>query len=245
MSVAVKRISDVLEVLAETPLGATSMDVATKLKMGRQSASRLLDAMVGADLADKDETSKRYRLGLRMYRWGSTAVARFVPPPFARYEIAELAEEVNHPVFYAVLEGSYAVTVERTARRGRQTLASPDYRRNHWSATSSGRAIVAFLAPAEIASLLGQGHGDWLSKEALAEDLDSVRRQGYASSDAVRDGYTLAAPVLDETGFASAAIGIGVNKYVAEERDVFLRKLLDTSNRVSANVGYGSLIPDA
>lgn len=245
MSVAVKRISDVLEVLSQAPQGVTALDVAAKLNMGRQAASRMLDAMVAADLAEKDEVSKRYRLGLRLYRWGSAAVGRFIPPPFIRYEISELAEELLHPVFYGVLDDGHVVTVERTARRSRQTLTTPDYRRNHWSATSSGRALVAFLPVAEREALLKEDHGEWPSKKALSDDLELIRRQGYASSDAVREGYTVAAPVLDESGVARAAIGIGVNKHIAEEREVIIRKLIDTAHRVSSNTGYGALIPDA
>jgi IclR family KDG regulon transcriptional repressor len=245
LSVAVKRISDVIEVLAEAPQGATYPEVAASLKLGRQAVSRLLDAMVLNGLAEKDETSKRYRLGLRMYRWGSAAVARVVPPPYVRYEIAELAEEVLHPVFYAVLDGAHVVTVERTARRGRQTLTSPDFRRNPWYATSSGRALAAFLAPAVLETLLQGEERDRPARKVMEDDLESVRHQGYAASDPVREGYTLAAPVLDETGLSVAAIGIGVNKQVPDEREVIIQKLLDTANRVSSHAGYGALLLNA
>jgi DNA-binding IclR family transcriptional regulator len=245
LSVALKRISDVVEVLAEAPQGATSLDVASTLKMGRQAVSRLLDAMVLNGLAEKDEASKRYRLGLRMYRWGSSAVTRFVPPPFVRYEIAELAEEVLHPVFYAVLDGTHVVTIERTARRGRQTLTSPEFRRNPWYATSSGRALAAFLQHAALENLLQEEEPERPSIKAIEGDLENIRRQGYAASDPVREGYTLAAPVLGETGISLAAIGIGVNKHIPDEREVIIHKLLDTANRVSSHAGYSALLLNA
>ena len=75
MSVAVKRISDVIDILEGAPQGVTSQEVAAALRLGRQSAGRLLDAMVEQGLAEKDLVSRRYRLGLRIYRWGSAAVA--------------------------------------------------------------------------------------------------------------------------------------------------------------------------
>ena len=217
MSVAVKRISDVIEALADAPQGATSLEVASRLRMGRQAAARLLDAMVANGMADKDLASRRYLLGLHVYRWGSAAAARFVPPIFLRYEVAELAEDVQHPVFYAVLDGGDVVTIERTQRRGRQTLTIPDFRRNPWHATSSGRVLAAFSPPSQLRELLRQAGVPAL--KAIDEDLDAIKREGFAASEAVRgDGYTLAAPVLDESGQATAAIGIGVNKQVAEER---------------------------
>ena len=41
------------------------------------------------------------------------------------------------------------------------------------------------------------------------------------------------------------AIGIGVNKQVAEERVLITRKLLDTASRVSSNTGYGAMLLNA
>jgi IclR family transcriptional regulator, KDG regulon repressor len=244
LSVAVKRISDVIEVLAESPQGATSLEVATSLGMGRQAASRLLDAMAVSGLAEKDESTKRFRLGFRMYRWGSAAAARFLPPMFLRYEIAELAEEIQHPVFYAVLDGTYVLTIERTQRRGRSTLTIPDFRRNPWNATSSGRTLAAFQPPAELEKLLEIPNLP--SRKEIEEDFETIRRQGFASSELTqREGYTLAAPILDEAGKATAAIGIGVNKLIVEEREIITRRLIDTANRVSSNAGYSAMLLNA
>jgi DNA-binding IclR family transcriptional regulator len=243
LSVAVKRVSDVIEVLSESPLGVTAAEVAATLRIGRQAASRLLDAMVASGLAEKDEPSRRFRLGLRLYRWGSAAVSRFAPPVYLRYEIAELAEEVQHPVFYAVLDGTQVVTIERTQRRGRHTLTTPDFRRNPWHATCSGRVLAAFAGKADLERLLQEP--GLPEREAIDDDLETVRRQGYAGSPARVEGFTLAAPVLDEAGTASAAIGIGINKLLADEREVVTRKLLETASRVSSNAGYGASLLNA
>jgi DNA-binding IclR family transcriptional regulator len=244
LSVAVKRISEVIDALAEAPQGATALEIATRLGMGRQAATRLLDAMVAIRLADKEPASRRYLLGLHVYSWGSAAVGRFVPPIYLRYELAELAEEVQHPVFYSVLDGAFVVTIERTQRRGRQTLTIPDFRRNPWHATSSGRVIAAFSPAGRLKELLQESGAP--SRKTAEEDFETIRRDGFAASDAIRgDGYALAAPVLNESGEATAAIGIGVNKYVAEERALITSKLLDLASRASFSAGYGAPLINA
>ena len=244
MSVAVKRISEVIDALAEAPQGATSFEISSRLQMGRQAATRLLDAMVGMGLADKDPTSRRYQLGLHMYSWGSAAVARFVPPVYLRYEIAELADEIQHPIFYSLLDGGSVVTIERTQRRGRQTLTIPDFRRNPWYTTSSGRVIAAFSPLTQLKALLRQAAQ--AENNGLEDDIEAIRRDGFAASEAVRgDGYALAAPVLNESGEATAAIGIGVNKHVAEERVLITSKLLDLASRASFSAGYGAMLLNA
>jgi DNA-binding IclR family transcriptional regulator len=244
LSVAVKRLSDVIEVLAESPQGATAQELAATLGLGRQAAARLLSAMAANRMADKDAESRRYRLSLRMYRWGSSAVARFVPAIGVRYEIAELAEVVQHPVFYAVLDGPDVVTVERTQMRGRQMLTSPDFRRNRWFATSSGRVLTAFQHDSRVRALMTVP--DLPSRRDLEAELEQIRRQGFAASEAVRvEGYTLAAPIVGENGTAVGAIGIGVNKHVTEEREIITRKLLDTASRVSSTVSLRASVLNA
>jgi len=88
--------------------------------------------------------------------------------------------------------------------------------------------------------------GTRVAEPRIEADLEQIRHQGYAASEAVRiEGYTLAAPVFDETGAAISAIGIGVNKHVPEEREVITRKLLETASRASSNAGFHAALLNA
>ena len=80
LSVAVHRISEVLDAVASNPQGTTASEVASQLKVGRQAIVRLLDSMVLEGIAKKDELTKRYRLSLKTYDWGTRAVAPYLPP---------------------------------------------------------------------------------------------------------------------------------------------------------------------
>src|SRR5687768_11950403 len=69
LSVAVHRISEVLDAVASNAQGTTASEVASQLSVGRQAIVRLLDSMVLEGIATKDELTKRYRLSLKTYDW--------------------------------------------------------------------------------------------------------------------------------------------------------------------------------
>src|SRR5688500_13191362 len=126
LSVAVHRISEVLDAVASNPQGTTASEVASQLKVGRQAIVRLLDSMVLEGIATKDELTKRYRLSLKTYDWGTRAVAPYLPPFYLRQELANLAREVRHPVFYCILDASDVVTLERTDGLGDGSVTIPN-----------------------------------------------------------------------------------------------------------------------
>lgn len=82
--------------------------------MGRQSVVRLLDALVIEGMAVKGSTSKRYGIAPKIYHWGTRVAGKYQPNLFVRHEIANLAEELRHPVLYHILDSGSVITIEWT-----------------------------------------------------------------------------------------------------------------------------------
>jgi len=244
LSVAVHRISEVLDAVASNPQGTTASEVASKLNVGRQATVRLLDSMVLEGIAKKDELTRRYRLSLKAYEWGSRAVAPFLPPFYLRQELANLAREVRHPVFYCILDASDVVTLERTDALGDGSVTVPNsgrVARTHWSQSPWGKALVAFAPPEARERLLVQSKSAEQGHELTAE-LESIRRQGYAEHQTTADRMTMVAPILNGEGFTSGAIAIGINNYSPDLHDDFLRRLLSVATRASYDAGYSPVL---
>ena len=245
MSVAVQRISEVLDAVASNPQGATASEVAAQLNAGRQAIVRLLDSMVVQGVARKDEVTRRYCLSLKTYDWGSRAVAPFLPPFYLRQEIANLAREVRHPVFYCILDASDVVPLERTDGLGDGSVTVPNsgrVARTHWSQSPWGKALVAFASPDDRERLLAaedQSSGD---ANELRAELDTIRRQGYAERQVTADRLTMAAPILNSDGFISGVLAIGINNYSADLHEDFLRRLLGVATRASYDAGYSPIM---
>jgi DNA-binding IclR family transcriptional regulator len=243
LSVAVQRISEVLDAVAANPQGATASEVASVLDTARQAIVRLLDSMVLEGVAVKDETTKRYRLSLKTYDWGSRAVAPYLPPFYLRQEIANLAGEVRHPVFYCVLDGADVVPLERTDRLGDGSVTVPNsgrVGRTHWAQSAWGKVLVAFTRPEERELLLDRNPTE---RDELRRELEEIRRQGYAERQITADRMTMAAPILNSDGFTSGALAIGINNYSAHQHEDLLRRLLGVATRASYDAGYSPILP--
>lgn len=245
MSVAVQRISEVLDAVASNPQGATASEVASQLKAGRQAIVRLLDSMVSEGVARKDEATKRYHLSLRTYDWGSRAVAPYLPPFYLRQEVANLAREVRHPVFYCILDNSDVVTLERTDSLGDGSVTVPNsgrVARTHWSQSPWGKALVAFAPPEVREQLLAAEDASPSELNELRGELESIRRHGYAERQVTPDRLTMAAPILNSEGFTSGALAIGINNYSPDLHDDFLKRLLGVATRASYDAGYSPIM---
>jgi DNA-binding IclR family transcriptional regulator len=201
--------------------------------------------MVIQGVARKDEVTKRYCLSLKTYDWGSRAVAPYLPPFYLRQEIANLAREVRHPVFYCILDASDVVPLERTDGLGDGSVTVPNsgrVARTHWSQSPWGKALVAFAPPDVREHLLSDEDSRSGNGSDLRAELESIRRQGYAERQMTADRMTRAAPILNSDGVTNGALAIGINNYSPQLHDEFLRKLLGVATRASYDAGYSPIM---
>jgi DNA-binding IclR family transcriptional regulator len=207
--------------------------------MSRQAVSRLLDSLEEGGLVVRDPETRRYSLGLWAYSWGSQAVRAYLPSATARLEIARLASMYPYPVLYVTRQGEWVYTIERTAAQGGLIVTKPAAGRNHWSQTTTGRVAVAFAEPTEQHRLLDRLPGSE-SKE-LKTVLDEIAEQGFGERSTTATRHTLAAPILDDSGYALASLAIVVTNYDPSQRDQILSALRDTAARSAADLSHDLL----
>jgi len=205
--------------------------------------------MVGAAMVAKDEDSKRYRLTLKFFHWGSKAAARFIPPPSINQEMLALAEEINGAVFYFTRDGLLVLGLERTDWKDGQAVTIP-YAGNlyHWSDSPFGRTLVAFSPPLEIERLLELEAYRGTSKaemSALEADLQGIRERGFAERERQSSLhlYLAMAPILDSSGYsAGLLIAMEPKDEVPENRPSLIAALLNSASRCSASLGHRPLV---
>jgi DNA-binding IclR family transcriptional regulator len=235
---AVDRVSKAIEAIAKSGQ-ASSATLVTELGMSRQAVSRLLDSLEDSGLVVRDSETKRYSLGLWAYSWGSQAVQAYLPSATTRLEVARLASEFPYSVLYVTRQGEWAYTIERTQAQGGLMVTKPTAGRNHWSETTTGRVTVAFAEPSERKRLLAR-----LPSAETAETsalLDEIAEQGFGERSTTPTRHTLAAPILDDQGFALAALAIVVTNYDPSQREQILTALRDTASRSAADLSHDLL----
>ena len=219
---SVDRAISVLEILARQGEAGVS-EVAAELDVHKSTAFRLLGALEARGLVEQATDRGKYTLGFGLIPLAGAVSGRLDVTRQGREACERLAQEFGETVNIAVLQDRWAVNVHQA--RGPSTVLSYNWigKITPLHCTSSGKALIAWLDPAELGPLLKDALdaperftdrtlGD---RTAIDAELEQVRRQGYAI---VVEEYEIglnavAAPIRDQTGGVAAALSLAGPSY--------------------------------
>jgi IclR family transcriptional regulator, pca regulon regulatory protein len=227
-------------------------DLAREIDVSPSTAHRYASSLVVLGYLEQDPESKKYRLGPKVVSLGLSAIdtmdIRDVCAPYLR----ELSRATGYPASMAVLDGVDIVYLERV-RGGRDGRSETDLNLHVGSrlpayCTSMGKALLAFMPPDRLRATLERvvfgTHGPraLTTRRALASELRGIRESGISISDEeLGHGLrSIAAPVLDRSGNAAAAINLAVHRSgapMSELREELGPVLRRTAERISIVVG--------
>jgi DNA-binding IclR family transcriptional regulator len=231
-----------IEAIANSPAGLTVSEVAHLAALSRPAATRLLDGLATDSIIVRDEVTKRYRLGLRLYEWSIAAMQASTPINIARKEVLKLAMDVGREFNILVLEGDDVVLLERFEDVDGIVLSRPVPGRRAWYLTAAGKAIAAFTPQARVLLEKGSKNGGNAEPPAdLMQQMDTIRVRGYALSHDVRNQHSIGVPVFGQSGLAIAAIG----SFLLPDEDetnigTLVSQMFATAERISHYLGYRS-----
>lgn len=249
MTRALSRSLPVLELLASSARPLDMADVIAACDMPRATAHRLMTSLCRDGYVVRDEDG-RFRVSLRMWGVAAAMMTRLGVREVAFPYMVDLARALQYQVALAFLENGEACFSERVEVIGGRVNSSLLDIRVPAMAVASGRALAAYLPPAECEPLL---HGlvpatvhTRTDPAELRAELERMRTQGYATIDREYDaqGSGVAVPVFDAQGRAVAAISVVV--WGALTADVLQRVLspaLGAARRTSAELGFRAATP--
>jgi DNA-binding IclR family transcriptional regulator len=214
----VGRVTALLDAFAaaEDELGVT--DLAERLRLAKSVVHRLVTALSAAGYLAQNPATRRYALGPRAARLGQAAVGNRDIRTRARPHLVRLATKTGETATLSIIVGesrAYAEQVEST-QSVRQTVqigsAAPLY------VGASGKAILAYLPQQQRDAIIARisksapllANGARLNVSSLKRDLETIRRRGFAISEAERivGASSAAAPVFDHNGDVTGAISV-------------------------------------
>lgn len=222
---SVERAIALLEAVADgNPQGETLSDLATACGINRATAWRLLSTLEAHGFVSAHGDTSHYQLGISVLRLASSGgllgVRRKADGVLRRLsdstgETANLA--VPRPAGLTYIAEAAPPVVLAASWLGRVIPLH---------ATSSGKALLAWLPPAELESLIGEPLTAFTEKTlstrpALVAELAQVRAQGYAVCRGELEPtlYGVSAPVLDSRRQPFAVVSIwGPRSRVPESR---------------------------
>jgi IclR family transcriptional regulator, acetate operon repressor len=219
----------VLESEAPRPLGELAADAG----LPKSTASRLLGALERNGLVEQEGMRGAFRAGpvLARFAGGGLSARRLVE--LSDRPMAALAEATGETINVAVAGPS---GVEHLAQLdSRHYLGTSHWvgRRVPYHCSANGKVLLAFSAAGANAGALEPRTSRTIVEPAqLAVELERVRRDGFASAvDELELGLSaVAAPVLDDSGRAVAALSVSgptlrlTPRRVAELRPIVIKQ---------------------
>ncbi len=211
---SVDRAISVLELLARH--GRVSItEIADELGVHKSTASRLVSVLENRGLVEQLGDRGKYALGFGIARLAAAGTRRLDLTKLSQPVCEELARQLGETVSVAVLHDRAAITISQGFGPAAVAVQNRMGQRTPLHATSSGLVLLAHVDPADRDGLLDKPlrrftQSTVTSLAALADELDRVRRDGYATSfEQLEVGlHAVAVPVTDPRGEVIAAISV-------------------------------------
>jgi len=181
----------------------------------KATAHRLLAILEQEGLVARSQ-SEAYRLGPEVLNLGSIAQHSLDVRTVARPELIRLAQMTRETATLEILSNAETLVLDEAF--GGRLVSTSQSIGSRWPlyATSTGKAILAYLPEAQREKLITQpftaftGH-TFRDSDELLQDLEMVKRRGWSTAcEELEPGFTaVGAPVFDREGYPLAAISLG------------------------------------
>jgi DNA-binding IclR family transcriptional regulator len=197
---AAARALRVLDYLARTEHPVTNQQLMAALEIPRSTLSDLMAEL--RSLGYVHQVAGRYVPGTALTLLGYRVTRRIGTPGEIERSLAHLAQTTGETAIYCVEIGGdehepgQVLIVEQVASPNPIRYVAPTGQPRSMTETASGRVLLAF------------SQRDLDGDQSLAEELERVRRQGYAVNVASSGATSIATPVRDPDGRVIAALAV-------------------------------------
>lgn len=213
-----ERLVEILKLFAEGPDVLSIGEISERLHLAPSSTHRLLCSLVDQGLIDR-APKRRYRVGTEFFRVAAIVETRYGLLAAAKPIVTGIAEASGETCLLGIL----AHTRSRMILAHKVDAVYPlGFKFDLFSNISPvwgslGRAMMAWLEPAELRRVLSEADASPVTREALpepkilADEFAAIRQRGIARSlgqRAAPDAIGVSSPVFDAKGMVCAAIGV-------------------------------------
>lgn len=183
---AVYKALNILELLADSSVGLTLLDIVEESNLAKSSVHYLLVTLERCGYVRRSERTGRYLLGAKLFGMAHSAVGNHSLRQLTAPYLAGLRLRTRLTVHLAIFEQNEAVLIDRLETSRGAHLASWVGKRMDLHCTAIGKAILAFLPDEEIEDAIRKHglarHNDNTvsTSRRLREELNRVAQSGYA-----------------------------------------------------------------
>lgn len=221
----------VLEALSNaSSRGLRLTDIVDVTGLGKTTAHRLINGLVDQGLAEFDDETSKYFIGLKMLSWATAARKRFSLPRLAEPALQRLARKTQDTVYLVIRDADHAVCVdciEGSHPIKVLTLSVGD--RRPLGIGAGSLAMLAMLPDLEVERVLLQQQAEReqfaIGDDLLRQRLKEARTRKFAYND-----VHVFQDLEDITGMA----GIGLPICKSDGQPVAALHLTTTTDRLQS-----------
>jgi DNA-binding IclR family transcriptional regulator len=212
---SVDRAARILKALGEGTRRMGVTELAEQLQLSKATVHGMLRTLERQDLVAQDPETGKYRLGPAMLRLGNAFLDSHELRSRSLLWADSLASRVGEAVRVGIVNDRSVLVVHHVFRPDNSVQILEVGASIPWNACALGRAVVAYLDPADQERFVTGSHERLTGRtlveaDALRAALGRVLHDGVAVEDqeAIVGEAEIAAPVFDHQGAPAGAIGV-------------------------------------
>lgn len=222
--------------------------LASQMGVSKTTVYRLLSTLEHRGFVEQSLPTRKYQLGTKAFEVGSRYLTRIGLGVAIQPILEQLRQQTQETVNVAILRDGQVIYVNKV--ESEQTLRADLYvgRRVFAHCTALGKALLAWLDPAEVDTIIARHGLPRLTKltidtrDRLNQELAEVRESGYALDDEehIVGIRCIAAPIRDYSGRVVAAVSIaGPSARLSHRQLVEMQNPVITAGRlISTRFGH-------
>jgi DNA-binding IclR family transcriptional regulator len=245
----VSRALDLLEQfqVGDAELGIT--DLSNRMNLQKNNVFRLVATLKAKNYIEMNDSTGKYRLGIKTRALGQTATRQIDFKNQARPFLNELKQQCHEACYFSIIKDGYTSYLDGVESDLPVRVSQPVGSSRPLYCTAAGKVQLAFIEPQKQVDLLsGSGMKSFTAStitdpDLLQVELNKVAQQGYAIDDQELDVgvMEIAAPVFDSLGVIIGALSIlGPEMRLAGARleNELIPLLCQSAVRLSISLGY-------
>ena len=208
---ALEKGLDILEVLADSRLPLSQVELAQKLGRSQGELFRMLTCLEDRGYVGRESESGRFKVTLRLYQLGHKQNAASLLRNAARVPMEWLTEQIGQACHLSVQSGSSLLILMERMPSQRVCLAVGEGSTFPLVETTSGRLLLSQLSPEEVATFVTDdetcAQKSPLERKRILSAVRGFRKNGYAvAKSSVTGGVTDIATTVGVRGTDTLAV---------------------------------------
>jgi len=233
---AVERALDILLCFTDAKeLGLS--EIASRISLHKSTVHRLLASLEAKGFVVRDMQTEKYRLGFRIWELSANMNQADDPAVLLLPEMEKLRDMLGETISLYVRDGNERIRIQAVQSNEPIRRVAPVGARMPLAVGASSKVLVAYENEEVRNKIMNDPHWpDWVDRAAFRDQLEQIRRDGYATSLEEREvgAAAVSAPIFNRQGKVVAALAVSgpSNRMTAETMRSFAAPIMETARRM-------------